>query len=256
MNAARRLYFDRLRELTAAEWRLREQSTMFGFLWTLLHPCLMFIVLYGLFTKWMGHRVADYPAYLVIGIIQYGFFNNATTYGLDSLRRRSGLLLNFTVEREIIVFSAVLSVAASFLIETAVMLAFAALTGVKPGAAWLAVPVVALVETLLVCGLCLFLSLAAARWHDFPRIWGILTTAGFFLTPIFYSLDTLSADRQRLLWLNPMTHVIEISRACVLGGRWPAFSALAVMTLGGLALLAAGLFLFRSQQRKLADFVG
>ena len=80
-----RLYWERLWRLTVSEFLLREQSSVVGFLWTLLQPLLLFSVLYGLFTRWMTPRADGYAAYLLIGIVQYGFFNSGSTMGLSSL---------------------------------------------------------------------------------------------------------------------------------------------------------------------------
>ncbi len=249
------LYLGQLWSMTLCEWKLREQSTILGFLWTLLQPALTFFVLYALFTKWMGSRTPNYSSYLLIGIVEYGFFNAATTYGLTSLQRRSGILMNFKVPRELIVLSAGLSVALSFLVELGLMLSFACLTGAAPAASWLwAAPIVA-VEVVFVLGLLLSLSIVAARYPDFARIWSIVTNLGFFLTPIFYTLDTISPSRQRLLLLNPMTHFIELTRACVLRGGAPAARDLGGLALLAVAATAAGYAFFKKCEPLLADFV-
>lgn len=249
------LYFNRLREMAFCEWKLREQSTIYGFLWTLLNPLLTFAVLYEVFTKWMGAKVGDYAAFLFIGVVQYGFFNQGTCYGLSSLRRRGGVIMNFILPREIITFSSVLSVAASHLIEFTLMLVFILALGVKPTLSWFALPFIFLLLVALVCALCLSLAVLDARYQDFERIWNIVVQAGFFLTPIFYTLDIITPARRRLLWLNPMTAVIEMTRQAALRGRFPdakEFGGVLVLTI---TLAAFGRAYFKKQESKLADYV-
>lgn len=250
-----RLYWERLWRLTAGEFLLREQSTITGFLWTLMQPLLLFSVLYGLFTRWMSPRTDGYAAYLLIGVVQYGFFNSGSTMGLSSLNRRAALLLNFRVPRELVVLSSVFSVALSYLLELALMLVFVLAAGYKPQAAWLLLPVIVAAHLAFVAGLSLWLSVVAARYPDSERIWSIFMTAGFFLTPIFYSLSDVSPRRRLLLRLNPMTQIIEMTRGCLLDGRapsWPAFAALSALCA---VLLLTGWALFRRYELALSDWV-
>lgn len=249
------LYLGQLWSMTVCEWKLREQSTVLGFVWTLLQPGLMFFVLYELFTKWMGAGTPNYPTYLLIGIVEYGFFNGATTYGLTSLQRRSGILMNFKVPRELIVLSSGLSVTISYGVELLLVLVFACLLGAAPAFVWLwALPII-LVHVVFVLGLLLSLSIVAARYPDFARIWNIVTTVGFFLTPIFYTLGSIAKSRQKLLLLNPMTHFIELTRACLLRGHAPSATELGGLTLLALVCAASGYAVFKAFELKLADYV-
>ncbi len=250
------LYFSRLKEMALSEWKMREQSTFYGFLWTLLNPILMFAVLYIVFTKWMGNKTANYPVYLLIGVVQYNFFQMGSTYGLSSLRRRSSIVQNFVLPKEIIPFSAVLSGAMSHAFEFCVMLVFAVLLGIRPGWSWLALPVVDALLVAFIAGLSLFLSVFEARYPDFERIWAILTNLGFFLTPIFYTLDVIDPTKRRLLWIfNPMTAVIEMTRQILIAGKFPG-----LLPFGGICLLTAalwwaGLAFFHRKERKIGDYL-
>src|SRR3989338_11260350 len=98
-------YLDVLWEMTRGEIKQRDQGTALGFLWTLLHPALIFAVLYGLFSKWVGKFVDGYVVYLLVGLVLWNFFQKATTYALGSFRRFRGTVLNYRFPREIVVLS-------------------------------------------------------------------------------------------------------------------------------------------------------
>ncbi|MFA6003945.1 MAG: ABC transporter permease [Elusimicrobiota bacterium] len=255
MNKDLAVYINQLREMTRCEWRLREQSTVLGFIWTLLNPLLTYLVLYKLFTRWMGGYMADYPAYLLIGVVQYGFFTTATTYGMSSLNRRRGILMNFPMSRDILVFTAVLSISISYGIELLLMLGFLLAVGAPVSLSWLAFPVVVMLQALFVTGLALLLSVVAVRFFDFERIWSIVTTAGFFLTPIFYTTAAIAQERQDLLRFNPMAHVIELSRDCLLRGQFPEWWRLAGLAAFAFCAAGAGYALFKNQEERLSDYV-
>jgi ABC-type polysaccharide/polyol phosphate export permease len=241
--------------MARCEWRLREQSSLFGFFWTLLHPLLLFLVLLLVFTRWLGSKSPDFPGLLLIGLVHYSFFSSATSYACTSLRRRRGIVLNFPIPRELIVLSSVLSVAISYLLELLVLGGVLTFLGHPPTWSWLAMPLIALVLILGVAGVSLPLATIGARYPDFERVWSIAVQAGFFLTPVFYRISDVSASQRAVLALNPLARLIETARVCLLYGRFPGWRGTAVGLGASLALAAAGLVYFRTQARRLADDV-
>ncbi|MDX6768725.1 MAG: ABC transporter permease [Elusimicrobiota bacterium] len=246
---------ERLRAMARCEWRVREQSSLFGFLWTLLQPLLLFLVLLLVFTRWLGPRSPDFPAQLLIGVVHYGFFSSATLYACTALRRRRGIVLNFPVPCELIVLSSVFSVAASFLLELAVLAPIIAALGHPPTWSWVAVPFIAGMLVVGVAGLCLALAAVGARFPDFERVWAIAVQAGFFLTPVFYRMSDVSPSHQHLIGLNPLARLIETARVALLYGRLPDAGGAALGAAAAAALAAAGWALFRSQRAHYGDDV-
>ncbi|MDE2491334.1 MAG: ABC transporter permease [Elusimicrobia bacterium] len=241
-------------EMTRDEVLMRDQGTVLGFVWTLLHPALMFVVLYGLFSHWIGDRVDQYMSYLLIGIVLWDFFQKSTTYALGSLRRLRGTVLNYRFPREIAVFASVAAVFWSSLMEVCVLLVAVALLGQTPRWSWLLLPGALALELLLCTGVGLFLAVFGAEFQDMERIWDVLTSAFFYLTPVFYPLSLLSPRKQALLGLNPLALILETFRACVIPStRAPGARALLALLAGSLALAAAGLALLRAREPEIAD---
>lgn len=248
-------YLDLTVQMTLSEFRLRDQGTLLGFFWTLLHPLLLFLILNLLFIKWMGKFVEHYPLYLLVGIVQWNFFASATSYSLSSLIRRAELVKNFTFPREIIVVSSVLTVFLSHLFELLILTAFLLLSGATFTPLFFLVPLIVLVQLILVISISLPLSALCVYYRDIERIWGLIVTAGFFLTPIFYSLSAISEQRRLLLLLNPMTHIITASRSCLIYNNAPNFSLLGIILLLSLLILFIGFKIFRKMQRKFAEIL-
>ncbi len=116
-----RKYSNLLRELTLFNFKLRDQGTVLGFIWTLLHPFLMLTILYMLFSKRLGKGIEHYEIYLLIGIIQWNFLSTGTNEGLKSIMNNRSILRNIYIFRTAVVVSSVLAVAISFLLELLVL---------------------------------------------------------------------------------------------------------------------------------------
>ena len=80
--------------LTATEFKLRYFGSVLGYLWTLLRPLMVFGVLYVVFTEIFrfGGDVPHYPVMLLLGLILWNFFADATDSALPSLVQRESLL--------------------------------------------------------------------------------------------------------------------------------------------------------------------
>lgn len=225
--------------LTLSEFRLRDQGTVLGFLWTLLNPLLMFVVLRMVFGP--GSEGG-----LLTGIVLWGFFAHATAFGLTALERRKGLVLWMNVPRGLLVGAAVGSVALSFLMELALLVLVLAFLGHPPTAGLLLLPAVALLEGCFALGVALALAGLHVYARDVERIWGLVLLAGFFLTPVFY------APEPRMAWLrfNPMAAALSCGRQALLGAPGGDWGMLAVSAALSLAL---GGLLFRRLSRDAAE---
>lgn len=246
-------YWSLVWELTRTEFKLRDQGTILGFLWTLLHPALIFVVLYSLFIKWLGHHTDSYAAYLLIGLVQWQFFEKSTTLGLTSLRRKASLIRNYDFAREIVVLAAVGSVFLSYLLEMAVMIIILVAAGLPPGASWLLLPALMAASLLFALGTSLILALGSVEFQDLERIWGILTTAGFYATPIFYPLKIVSAEHQWVMRLNPLVYLLEGVRGCILPGVAVPWLGLAVVIVLAGGATAASITLFHRGSGWISD---
>lgn len=247
-------YLRRLWRLSVCEWQLREQSRPSGLLWTLLQPTLMFVTLSYVFSAWLGPSTPDYRARLLIGVLQWGFFASCTAYGLSSLVRRAPILRNFALPLDLPVLSAAASVAASHAIEVLLLCAYLIAVGRAPSARWLLLLPAELTLVALAVGASLVLAWLAALYRDIERIWAVVLSIGFFLTPVFYDPSRLTGGRGALLAWNPLTRVLGFSRGALIGGTLDS-AGLAASFAAGLLAAAAGLALLRRRDARLRDYL-
>src|SRR3990172_266651 len=100
-----------IRELVASDFKLRYQGSILGYLWSLLRPLMLFGVLYVVFTKVIriGDGVPYYPAYLLLGLVLWTFFTEATLAGMNAITGRGDLIRKVSIPKHIIVLSTKLS---------------------------------------------------------------------------------------------------------------------------------------------------
>jgi len=248
MNLFKKKNLNMIWELALAEFRLRDQGSFLGFIWTLLHPLIYFIVLYGLFKKWMGNHIDNFPLYLIIGIIQWNFFSSATTNCIDAVKRQGNYVRNLKFPRESLVFSSVLAVVFSHVGEIIMLLLlwFFIAETITPFAFLLGA--VVLLNIYLTVGVGFILAVIGVYFLDIRRIWSILMSVGFFLTPVFYSMELIASEKRIVLLANPITHIITASRDILINGSLPRGKGLLYVFLIATVMFAAGYCVFKKYE--------
>jgi len=203
------------RELVITDFKLKYQGSFLGYLWSLLRPLLLFLILYIVFVKFLkiGNGVPHFPIYLLLGIILWNFFLDLTLQGLTSIVGRGDLIRKVKIPRWIIVFSSSISALITFLLNFTVVILFMVFSGVSITWNILWLPLYLLELYVFASGISLFLSATYVKFRDIGYIWEVLLQAGFYLTPILYPLSKISnISFQKLIMINPVAQVIQDMR--------------------------------------------
>jgi len=247
-------YWNMARTFAYYGFRMRDQSTVLGFIWTLLHPLLLFLILFVLFRQRLGADIPNFAVYLLIGIVHWNMFANATNKAVNSLVSRRDMVVGMNFPRELIVFGDVGAALISSSLEFLVLILFAAIMGVPLSFAWLLVPIVFAIQSVLVVAVSLIVAGLQVFVRDVERIWSLLIRVGFFAVPIFYSLSILSGPWARAVILaNPLTHNMTASRELMLEGRLASLGGLGYSLGVATVLLILGLALFRRAETSFAE---
>lgn len=206
-----------LQELVKTDFKLRYQGSFLGYVWSLLRPLFMFIILYlvfGIFLK-AGTDVPHFPVYLLLGILLWNYFAEVTNNSVGSIVGKGDLLRKISFPKYVIVlagsFSALINLGINFL----VLGIFILITGVDMSWSVLLLPLVLLELFILSLGVSFLLSALYVRFRDLNYIWEIFMQAAFYLTPILYSLTFVtekSIGVAKLQLLSPMGQIIQDAR--------------------------------------------
>jgi ABC-type polysaccharide/polyol phosphate transport system ATPase subunit/ABC-type polysaccharide/polyol phosphate export permease len=251
--------------LASTDLRLKYLDAVFSYAWALLRPALLFVVLLLIFGGLadFDDGVPHYAGQLVIGVVLWTFFIQATNASLPALTQRADLLRKLPLPRLAVPFSTVLASAFDLFLNLAVTVCFIVAFGTVPRLHWLElIPLVAALGV-IATGMSLALSAAYVRYRDLDQLWPVAAQAVFFLTPIFYVVTMVPAPFERIIVLaNPLATVITEARHAVIGSDAPTAASVAggsvyLLIPAALALLivAAGAVLFRQISPKAAEYL-
>lgn len=229
-------YRSLVKQLVLKDIKLKYRRSFLGYVWSVLNPLMVMVVMYLVFSHMFRFDVANYPAYLIIGQTLFTFMTEATNQAIFSITGNGALLKKVYVPKYVFTLSKVTSSLVNLLFSMGAMLIVFIFSKVPFSPYMLCIPFV-LAELYLFClGLGLFLAQAAVFFRDIQYIYSVLTTAWMYLTPLFYPMEQLPERMQGVIRMcNPMYHYITQFRTLVLYQKLPDAGTLLYGT--GLAVL-------------------
>ena len=234
--------------LARTKFRIAYFNSALGPLWSVVRPLALFAVLYVVFTQIVdfGGDIPNYPVLLLLNMVLFTFFTEATGQAVASLVENEGLVRKMHFPRAAIPFSTVLTSCLNLGVNLAVVFAFVLAYGVAPTWTWLLLPAILIPLILFTVGLGMLLSALYVRYRDISPIWSVVSTMLFYGTPVLYVIDTAPERFQRYLLFNPIAVLLEQARRWIVDpsapgafeaiGGWPWFAVPIAIWIGAIAL--------------------
>jgi ABC-2 type transport system permease protein len=209
-----------LRVIAMTEYKMKYAESALGYVWSIAKPLAMFAVLYTVFGRFFKLSVGfeHYPLYLLIGIVLWVFFVDATSLAMTSLVARAALLRKLAFPHLVIPLSVTLSAAMTFLVNLLVVAVFVAANHIRPNLAWLWIPLLLVELLVFTLGVGLVLASAFVRLRDVLQLWELLIQLLFFASPIMYPVGFLPPWAKPVAFISPVVQVMQDMRAVVVGG--------------------------------------
>lgn len=253
-----------LRELVVTDFKLRYQGSFLGYLWTLVKPLAIFIIMYTVFVRFLkfNFHVPHTAVYLFIGIVLWGFFTEVTTGCTTSIFGQGELLRSIHFPRYVIVMAVSINALINLLFNFVVVAIFMIVS--KDAISLHILMALPLLLELYVLGLAIGFILATlyVRLRDVNYIWEVALQALFYAIPILYPIARVPEKWAKWLLLNPGAQIIQGARYYIVTTKSPTidnywsspFIRLAPVMLVILIAIFAGLY-FKKRSKYFAEEV-
>lgn len=253
-----------MKVLALTAFKLKYADSALGYFWSLARPLALFGILYVVFGRALGLGTDEhYPLFLLLGVVLYTFFADATTRTMTSIVDHNSLLRKVAFERLIIPVSSSVTALINFGLNLLAIVIFVAWDGIVPGFDWLLLIPLFLELYVFVLGASLILATLFARLRDVGAIWEVLIRVFFYAFAIIFPLQLLPLWAQRAVIVNPFAQVMQDVRAIVLGSEETvtvtdvlggALGMLAPLAIT-IALFVGGVVFFKRQEHWFAEQV-
>lgn len=253
-----------LRELIITDFKLRYQGSVLGYTWSVLKPLFLFAILYLVFDKFfrLGRNIEHFPVYLLLGIVFWGFFTEATSNGLQAIIERGDLIRKINFPKYIIVVSGTVSSLINLVINLFVVFVFILVNQVNVSVEALLIIPIVIELYVFALGIAFFLSALNVKFRDVGYLWEIFLQAAFYATPIIYPLGMVvdqSVVAAKILMTNPVAQVVQDARYVLvthdsvtvwsLFGNWKAFIPILII----IAVIVLASYNFKKNSKYFAE---
>jgi lipopolysaccharide transport system permease protein len=238
--------------LAMKELKIRYKRSVLGFLWALLNPMLLMLVLSIVFSTIMKINIPHYAIFLLSVLLPWTFFAQSLSYAVESIVGNADLIKKVRVAKLVFPVAAVISNLINLLLSMIPLALIVLLMRHPFHVTWIYLPVPLLALTIFTLGATFFFAAANVYYRDVSHILQILLQAWFYVTPIIFSIDFFPAQYRWIFKLNPIQFVLNGFRLSVYYGLLPSPQSIAVSFICAFAALFIGFSIFRRYQN---DFV-
>lgn len=239
-----------IQQLVSRDFKTKYKRSVLGYLWSFLNPLLTMIVQYIVFSTVFRSDIKNFPVYLLSGIVLFNFFSESVGQGLSAIVGNTALITKVYVPKYIYPITKVLSSSINLIISMIPLLILMIFTGTKITPAILLMPYVLVCLLIFCIGMSLLLSAAMVFFRDTQYLWGIVSLAWMYATPLFYPESIIPAEYKFIHKLNPLYYIIKFARCLLIDGVSPEISLYGWCALCACISLVIGLIIFKKTQDK------
>jgi lipopolysaccharide transport system permease protein len=242
--------------LASRDVKVRYKQTILGIAWAVIQPIFMMAVFSVFFGRLAGvpSDGIPYPLFAFAGLLPWMFFSNVVTNCANSLVGNANLITKVYFPRMIIPAAAVGAGLVDFAISFLLLVALMVYYGVGVTSSVLLLPILIVLLTLVALGVGMGLSALNVKYRDVRYALPFLIQFWMFVTPVIYPASLVPEQWRWVLWLNPLTGVIQGFRTALVGAPFDR-TGLAVSAVVTVLLLTYAAYAFRRMERSFADTV-
>lgn len=248
-------YRELLKTNVQKEIRGKYKGSFLGVLWSFINPLLMVLVYALVFPYIMRTNVDNYLIFLIVAIIPWNFFTTVINSGCNCIWINGGIIKKVYFPREILPISVVSAGLVNFLISCLIILLFLLFGGIGFSIQLLWLPLIAIIQSIFSLGLLFILSAINVYVRDIEYFVAFLINLLFYATPILYTVDMFPEKIRWVLYLNPMSHLIDAYRSIFYYQTMPNLASLLYIAVLAILVLILGYMIFKKLEKGFAEEV-
>ena len=250
-----------IQSLVARELKARYRGSVLGFFWSFVNPLLLLLIYSFVFTVVLPGvhppELEPFALFMFCGILPWTWFSSSLLESSNVLIAGGNLIRTVLFPAEVLPIVTVLAGLVHFCLGLPILAAFLIYYHVPvypTNLLWF--PVIVLVQLVLTLGLGMFVAALTVHFRDVRDLLANLLTLWFFATPIIYPLSQAPANVQRLLNLNPFTHLaVAYQEVLFRPGPFTGWPRLLAVGAASAVVCVAGYFVFDRLRDTLAEEV-
>lgn len=229
--------------------------TFFGFLWWIIDPIIYMGMFYLLVQVILGRGGPNYGIFLFVALIPLKWTISTLVEGTSAITSKASILQQIYVPKIAFVVISVLKNLFKFLIGLVALVVFLIIYRVSFSTYMLEIIGVIICNFLFLLSLTTLAAHFGVYFRDLKNIMQYICRAMYYLSPVMFSMESLSPGIKLWLYLNPLTVFITSYRNVLLNHQHAEWIGLGILTLISVILLYLGLKLLFKYDKEYAKVV-
>lgn len=243
--------------LVRRDLKLRFQQTVAGFLWVIFQPLMqmaIFYVLFGILVKVPTNGV-PYPLFFLSGFVVWQFFTQVVNNSAMSLVGNVGVIIKSYFPRLALPLASVANAMVDLALSFLVLMIFLLADGHYPiTLRYLLLPVLVLVSMVFASGVGLLFGASMVVFRDMKNLISFILMIWMYVTPLIYPISLVPQKYQILLYLNPLTSLVDAYRWVFLNqSGLPHYNYLLISFAVAVLMWLGGAVAFKAMENRVAD---
>jgi len=240
----------------------RYRGSAFGILWSFINPLLLLGVYGFVFSvifksKWQAGQEpnSNFAIILFSGLIVHALLSECLSRAPSLILQNPSYVKKVVFPLWILVPVLMCSAFFHFLISGLVLLI--GVIAITHELHWTIIflPLIILPFLIMLTGISWIFASLGVYLRDLSQFIGIIITIALFVSPVFYPTSLAPAIIKPVIYLNPISLIVDEVRNALVFGKLPDFMALTVYYICAILVFIAGLAWFQKTKKGFADVI-
>ncbi len=249
---------DLYKQFVKTTFKMRYKGSILGFLWVLLKPFFVFLILFLIFSHTSssiaGLTQQQYAVYLLSGLIVYTFFNEGMIWGMGSIMERAQLIVKINFKRDVVVASSLSMALINFSINLLIVLVVAFILKINITLIGLAyILLIGLTMFLSLYGISFFTSIWLVHVRDLQHIMELVLQLLFYASAVFFPVEMIPEQYRFIVYYNPVARFVKAVREALIFGEITDMKFVLLALAASVVLVIVGRLYFNKHIKKVAE---
>ncbi|MCZ4294802.1 ABC transporter permease [Vibrio sinaloensis] len=249
-----------LKQLMVRDFTSRYKSGALGLAWTMINPLLMLALYSFVFVavfqmRWGVNDTSGHNFILLLftGILVHGLFSEFITRAPTLIVSNPAYVKKVVFPLELIPLTPLLSAVVNFTLGMTLVLLMQLLVNGSLSIYIFFAPVILVPFVILLIGVSYIFSSLGVYFRDLNQISGLISTIAMFASPVLFPMENVPEAYRNLLYLNPITLIVEQLRQVIILGEAPNMNYILMYAFVSVLILIFGMMWFKIVKKGFSD---
>jgi ABC-2 type transport system permease protein len=242
------IYRHTLWDMARRQLKTKYAGSKLGIWWAVITPLLLAASINFVFTTAFKIEIKNYALFVLSGLIPWFFFSSALNEAANSFAGNSPILKQAIFPREFIPLSIVLANLMNFLISLIFLLPLFIILNPQVIKFLPLLIGIIVIYAIFLSGLGVLFSVINVFFRDLSHLLSFALMVWFWITPVFYFLESIEFPFRWVCLFNPMTYFVILFQAALFWAKAPSFADIFTVLLLSASFFILGYSFFKKKE--------